>query len=51
MKINIACLQSLMGQAHLETTRDYVQKLDNSEVFYAQKTHGTVDSYLYAIPA
>ncbi len=44
--MNIVYLQSLMGHAHLETTRDYVQKLDNSEVLKAQKTHGTVDTYI-----
>lgn len=44
--MNIVYLQSLMGHAHLETTRDYVQKLDNSEVLNAQKIFGTVDNYL-----
>lgn len=44
--MNIVYLQSLMGHAHLETTRDYVQKLDNSEVLNAQKSYGAVDTYL-----
>ena len=35
-----------MGHSHIETTRNYVQKLDNSEVLNAQKLHGTVDNYL-----
>ncbi len=33
----------MMGHSDIETTRNYVQKLDNSEVLNAQKIHGTVD--------
>ena len=44
--MNLIYIQSLMGHADIETTRNYVQKLDNSEVLNAQKTHGTVDKFL-----
>jgi integrase/recombinase XerD len=43
--MNLIYLQSLMGHSDIETTRNYVQKLDNSEVLNAQKLHGTVDNY------
>ena len=43
--MNLIYIQSLMGHSDIETTRNYVQKLDNSEVLNAQKIHGTVDSY------
>ena len=44
--MNLIYIQSLMGHSDIETTRNYVQKLDNSEVLNAQKKHGTVDNYL-----
>lgn len=44
--MNLIYIQSLMGHSDIETTRNYVQKLDNSEVLNAQKIHGTVDNYL-----
>jgi hypothetical protein len=34
-----------MGYSDIETSRNYVQKLDNSEVLIAQKVYGTVDNY------
>ena len=43
--MNLIYIQSLMGHSDIETTRNYVQKLDNSEVLNAQKIHGTVDNY------
>ncbi len=43
--MNLIYIQSLMGHSNIETTRNYVQKLDNSEVLNAQKIHGTVDNY------
>ena len=30
----------------IETTRNYIQKLDDTEVLNAQKAHGTVDTFL-----
>lgn len=35
--MNLIYIQSLMGHSDIETTRNYVQKLDNSEVLNAQK--------------
>ena len=43
--MNLIYIQSLMGHSNIETTRNYVQKLDSSEVLNAQKIHGTVDNY------
>ena len=43
--MNLIYIQSLMGHSDIETTRNYVQKLDNSDVLNAQKIHGTVDNY------
>jgi integrase/recombinase XerD len=44
--MNLIYIQSLMGHSDIETTRNYIQKLDNSEILNAQKTHGTVDNFL-----
>jgi len=44
--MNLIYIQSLMGHSDIETTRNFVQELDNSEVLNAQKIHGTVDNYL-----
>ena len=44
--MNLIYIQSLMGHSNIETTRNYIQKLDNSEVLNAQTIHGTVDKYL-----
>ena len=35
--VNLTYIQSLMGHSNIETTRNYVQKLDNSEVLNAEK--------------
>jgi integrase/recombinase XerD len=43
--MNLIYLQSLMGHSHIDTTRSYVQKLDDTEIINAHKEHGTVDSF------
>ena len=44
--MNIVFLQSLMGHTHIDTTRKYIQKLDDTEILEAHKKHGAVDSFL-----
>jgi site-specific recombinase XerD len=39
-------IQCLMGYSDIETTRNSVQKLDNSVVMNAQKIHRAVDEYI-----
>ena len=43
--MNIVYLQSLMGHSHIDTTRAYIQKLDDREILEAHRSHGAIDTF------